>query len=186
MDLTPYAQELMVFYRELSLTFSQAQKASGLSCPPECGRCCNYPEVEAIPFELIPLAMHLVKSGLAEQTLEKLAEGNHRCVSFQALSPDGSRGRCTQYEHRPFLCRVFAVAGTKNKFGDPVASVCSTLKTEYPEWEQVNAADLPLMQQWSFKLRQIHPRLNETSVSINTALQQALAIVMLYESFSQS
>lgn len=186
MDLHAYSQELLGFYRELSTTFSQAQKASGLSCPPQCGRCCTYPEIEATPFELIPLALHLVQTGKADEVLEQLQNENLHCVSFQALSSDGSRGQCTQYEHRPFVCRAFAVAGVKDKVGNPVASICRTLKSEHPHWENIAAETLPNLNEWNLRMRQIHPRLNETSGPINNALRQALAIVMLYESASHS
>jgi Fe-S-cluster containining protein len=186
MDLATFSHELMAFYQALAETFSRAQATSGLHCPPSCGRCCTYPDVEATPFELIPMALHLVKSQLAEGVLQKIDEQKSQaCVMYRPTSADGAQGKCTQYEFRPFVCRAFGVAGIKNKNGESTASVCGTLKSQFPHWES-SPADLPQLPQWHARMRVLHPRLMETPLPISLALRQALAIVMLHESESVS
>ena len=85
--------------------------ASGFQCPSGCGKCCTSRFVEATEVECIPLALALIEQGKASAVLERIklakSAGEATCVIYEPTNPDGSKGQCGMYDHRPGLCRLF-------------------------------------------------------------------------------
>jgi hypothetical protein len=61
---------------ETAKVFSDFQNETTLICPNGCGKCCFKPNILCAPYELYPLANHLIENNLAEYFLEKLNEKN--------------------------------------------------------------------------------------------------------------
>ncbi|CAE8626109.1 unnamed protein product, partial [Polarella glacialis] len=117
-------------------TAALASQAPGLRCPPGCGACCLSPEVEATALECGPLAASAVASDGGAALLSALdaAEigGSQSCVLYQSSSPDGKRGRCSQYALRPSLCRLFGFATRSSKSGSPTLAACVVMRSAAP------------------------------------------------------
>ncbi len=112
------------------LATAAVARSTGLACPPNCGRCCDNPAIEALPLEMIPLARRLTAEAAAGNT-------ESAAIIAEARNPDstwdvcaiydhhgGGKGRCRRYEERPSLCRLFGYSGWLNEFGRPQFSAC--------------------------------------------------------------
>ena len=119
---------------------------TGIHCVENCIYCCTTPGIKATALEFYPLAIHLYKTGQAEQTLDKLAKNanNAVCPILNTLSVDGSRIGCSQYEHRGLICRLFAFNYTTDKNSVRHIAACKAIKIAQPE--RIEKANLILKQ----------------------------------------
>ncbi|WP_420933980.1 YkgJ family cysteine cluster protein [Alteromonas sp. A081] len=132
--LRELSSQVMDVYQELSVEFGSYQRSQGLGCIEKCGACCNKPDIEVSPLEMLPYALHLFDSGQAEQVYNELeAYSGFACKQYQRLSLDGNEGYCGIYEYRPGICRMFGAAGYKTKQGEATLSVCKPIKNAVPE-----------------------------------------------------
>jgi Fe-S-cluster containining protein len=128
------------------------------------------------------MAYHLIESDLAISFLEKAEENNSQCIFLQVTNSESGKGVCSQYEYRPFICRIFGVAARTNKYGKIENAICPTLA----ENNIVEADNAPLIEVWKKKLEVIDPRLSEQELPINQALKLILEKVLLLNKFSYS
>jgi Fe-S-cluster containining protein len=132
--LRELSSQVMDVYQSLSQEFSAFQSSQSLNCAEKCGACCNKPDIEVSPLEMLPFALHLFDTGQAEQVFDELESyAGFACKQYQRLSLDGSEGYCGIYEYRPGICRMFGAAGYKTKSGEATLSVCKTIKQAVPE-----------------------------------------------------
>ncbi|GAB4344232.1 MAG: hypothetical protein Fur0042_07930 [Cyanophyceae cyanobacterium] len=131
------AARVMALYGQVDGAIAAFQAAVPLACPAGCGVCCTYPEVEATPLEMLPLAVELFRRGEGELWLGRLetAAGAGICQFFapDPLAPTSGRGRCTVYPWRPALCRLFGFATVVGKYGAPELAACARHKDQTPE-----------------------------------------------------
>ncbi|MDO9181392.1 MAG: hypothetical protein Q7U04_03245, partial [Bacteriovorax sp.] len=97
-ELSNAIQEKLI---EVSKVFSQFQQSTGLACPTDCAKCCYKADIACSPYELLPMALHLVASGTAENVLEKarLHDKNH-CLFLDVKHEGAGTGRCSEYTYR--------------------------------------------------------------------------------------
>lgn len=183
------AGQLAAVYQEMSVTFSEYQNSLALACPTECGACCLAPTIEASPLEMLPTAIALFDQGRALQILEDIESApGPQCIFYKKSSFDGSLGRCTSYETRPSLCRIFGVAARKDKVGNLELSICRVLKSEHRERylnlseEEIKRA--PLMSEWKYRIGALEEGLSAKDRPINEALMIALQKVLLTSQYS--
>ena len=132
--LRELSSQVMDVYHSLSQEFSSYQSSQSLNCVEKCGACCNKPDIEVSPLEMLPFALHLFDTGQAEQVFDELQSySGFACKQYQRLSLDGIEGFCGIYEYRPGLCRMFGAAGYKTKSGEATLSVCKTIKQAVPD-----------------------------------------------------
>ena len=132
--LRELSSQVMDVYHSLSQEFSSYQSSQSLNCVEKCGACCNKPDIEVSPLEMLPFALHLFDTGQAEQVFDELQSySGFACKQYQRLSLDGIEGYCGIYEYRPGLCRMFGAAGYKTKSGEATLSVCKTIKQAVPD-----------------------------------------------------
>ena len=62
---------LTQLYQDVNAQIASLQAATGLQCPPGCGQCCENPEVESSPLEMVPMALELIRRGDAAAWLEQ-------------------------------------------------------------------------------------------------------------------
>jgi Fe-S-cluster containining protein len=186
MNIREYSQDLQKIYDEMWIAFSSYQKQSGLHCLSGCGNCCNNPEVEASPWEMIPLALRMYDEKRLEEWLDKLADpGQEHCLMYEPHSPDGHQGKCGVYKERPSLCRMFGVSGYFNKHQEVTLSVCKLIKEKYTDLYESQACSekTPMLATWSYRLAQLDPQLIQNKLPINLAFKQALEKVALYAQY---
>jgi Fe-S-cluster containining protein len=153
--------------------------ASGLRCPDGCGACCESPNVYSTAVELEPLARALVAEGRAEAALEQAAErGPGMCIFYASHGP--GLGRCTVYELRPMICRLFGFAAVRNKRAEPELAGCRVHKATQPEaMAQANALvrsgfPVALMSAWQQQAAELGTSATGALVPINQAIAEAL------------
>jgi Fe-S-cluster containining protein len=197
----------MDVYQSLSQEFSAFQSSQSLNCVEKCGACCNKPDIEVSPLEMLPYALHLFDGGQAEQVFDELQSySGFACKQYQRLSLDGTEGYCGIYEYRPGICRMFGAAGYKTKSGEATLSVCKPIKQALPEkyaaalisiqpiWGQSNDSDSmsisiskpPMIAEGRQRLAQLDYELGDKLMPINDALRYILEKILTLSFYSQN
>lgn len=174
-------------YRELDAQIAKFQAATGLHCPPGCGQCCENPEVEATPLEMVPMALELIRRGEAALWVERaaMAEAPGKCVFYQADEQIPGNGRCQMYLWRPALCRLFAFAAVTDKSGQPKLAACVKHKQMFPsdvamaDVAIANGFPVPLFADWQTQIANVDPHWGYQRLPINQALKVAIERVGL-------
>lgn len=182
MNIREFAFNLQKVYEEMSSTFSDYQKSTGLMCPPGCGRCCTNPEIEASVLEMIPFALKIYDEGQLEVWLDKIDKREDpRCILLETNETTG-KTQCISYSERPSLCRMFGVAGTFNKRQEITFAICKHLKELNDSLPEVTPST-PLIPQWSGKLSALDPKLVSEKLPINLAIKGALEKIAFYTQY---
>ena len=205
--LRELSSQVMDVYQSLSQEFSAYQSSQSLNCVEKCGACCNNPDIEVSPLEMLPLALHLFDTGRAEQAFDELdSYSGFACKQYQRLSLDGKEGYCGIYEYRPGICRMFGAAGYKTKSGEATLSVCKPIKQAVPEkyaaaliaiqpaWGQSNNSDPmsisnskpPMIAEGRQKLAQLDYELGDKLIPINDALRYILEKIITLSFYSHN
>nr|WP_278346096.1 YkgJ family cysteine cluster protein [Alteromonas macleodii] len=205
--LRELSSQVMDVYQSLSQEFSAYQSSQSLNCVEKCGACCNNPDIEVSPLEMLPLALHLFDTGRAEHEFDELDNySGFACKQYQRLSLDGKEGYCGIYEYRPGICRMFGAAGYKTKSGEATLSVCKPIKQAVPEkyaaaliaiqpaWGQSNNSDPmsisnskpPMIAEGRQKLAQLDYELGDKLIPINDALRYILEKILTLSFYSQN
>ena len=205
--LRELSSQVMDVYQSLSQEFSAYQSSQSLNCVEKCGACCNNPDIEVSPLEMLPLALHLFDTGRAEHEFDELDNySGFACKQYQRLSLDGKEGYCGIYEYRPAICRMFGAAGYKTKSGEATLSVCKPIKQAVPEkyaaaliaiqpaWGQSNNSDPmsisnskpPMIAEGRQKLAQLDYELGDKLIPINDALRYILEKILTLSFYSQN
>ena len=180
--LLELAEQVERVYRELDL-FRETAEREGIACPYGCRECCKTAafNVEASVVELLPLALHLLRSGEFEFWYGNLRADEEPCVLFEPDPIKKEEGGCLFYEYRPLTCRLFGIGYSEKKTG-PVLLTCalfSSKKRELEEKLKKGALILPNVQAYRLRVFSIAPELGEL-YPINTALKKALELVGMY------
>jgi Fe-S-cluster containining protein len=156
-------------------------EATGLACPQGCGACCLSPDVETSVADLMPLAEELVRRGETKAMLERLEVAGVQCVLYEPHSDDPKRGRCTMYENRPSICRLFGFAGWRDKADRPRFTPCYVHGQVLPkvtamarEAAEERRIALPIMSDLARQIAALAPTGQERLQPINEALREAL------------
>jgi len=178
MNIKEFSFQLQSLYDEMAKTFGDFQRKSELPCLPECTKCCLNPEVEATPLEMIPMALAIFESPDFEIIYEKLSLSEN----LPCLMMDGKK--CTRYEQRPSVCRMFGVAGYFDKNHQKSLSVCKIIKEAHPEKYSktllLKDPSTPMMADWFSRLKSLHPQIDQNRQSLNSALKIALEKIALW------
>lgn len=180
-DFRHLAGKINQEYHAMAIEFRAFQAKAELSCLAGCGKCCNNPDIEASPLEMLPMALDIFDRSTAEQVLEQI-ENSSSCLFYYATSSDGAKGFCRSYAQRPSICRMFGAAGFSAKNGEVKLSVCKLIKENASEQyiqAQQQAHCAPRMSDWSAKIRCLHPALGEKQYPLNLALKIMLQKILL-------
>jgi uncharacterized protein len=150
-----------------------------VQCPSGCGKCCENPQVETTPLEVLPLAWQLIREDKAEYWLDRASAANYGgvCIFYQPDPAIAGNGRCGVYAHRPALCRLFGFGAVKNKHDRSELAACKIHKQTMPAVlaAVVNPVlDLaPNFSDFSMQLRNLQPAQSDL-VPINQAVAIAI------------
>lgn len=180
---------LLRLYRALDREVARFQEWSGLTCRAGCGRCCENPEIEATPLEVLPLAIELSRRGEAEATLDAARSQDHRgrCIFYHQDAQTPWRGRCANYAWRPLICRAFGHSALRTADGDRQILTCATIKGDHDERfapaaaAVLGGAAIPELPAMAVAVTAIDPALGVRRLPINEAVGIALERVLLLE-----
>jgi len=174
-------------YAESDRQIETFQTASGLQCPHGCGKCCENPQVETTPLEVLPLAWQLIQENKAEYWLNQAAIANFAgvCIFYQPDPLVAGNGRCGVYAHRPSLCRLFGFGTVTNKHNQPELAACKIHKQTMPTvLASVQPVLAPNFADFSMQLRNLQPEQSDL-VPINRAVAIAInkvGLILEYDS----
>lgn len=183
------ANQVMDSYAQIDREIEEFQSKTHLQCPPGCGWCCENPEVETTPLEMLPLVLELFRRGEADAWLERAEAREFRgqCVFYKPDPMIPGNGRCQVYPWRPSLCRLFGFATVTNKHGQAQLAACVKHKAHQPA--QVVAAQeaiahgqaqAPNFADVAQHLARLDPALAQPRLPINEALKVAIERVGIY------
>lgn len=171
------SREIMDKLVSIGLEFSTFQNNNSLHCPADCGKCCFKADIFCTPIEMLPMALAIFERGEGPAMLEKcLSHKADHCMFMSITNKANGKGRCTEYEHRPLVCRTFGVAGKKDKMGAIGFSVCTTLKEinskEYLDLtkKEFQDSEVPFINNSKNHLATINPKFLEQEFPINESL----------------
>jgi Fe-S-cluster containining protein len=162
------------------------KRLARIDCLSKCQKCCETAGVvEASPFEMLPLSIHLWEKGKAESLLEQLTkrEPEGPCILLNRNPSLLSKGGCRYYSLRPLICRLFGFSAIPDKYGNPKIALCKPLKELKPGIggrinERIQEGlKVPVIPHFSRQVAFIDPNLGQGLYSINYSLRQALEIV---------
>lgn len=182
---------LSQLYRELDVQIAKFQATTGLHCPPGCGQCCENPEVEATPLEMVPMALEMIRRGEAASWIDLItvAEAPGKCIFYQADNLIPGNGRCQMYLWRPTLCRLFGFAAVTDKSGQPKLAACVKHKQVFPENVAMadvaiaNGFPIPRFRDWQTRIANIDAHWGYQRMPINVALKVAIERLSLSLSY---
>lgn len=179
MNIREITFNLLNIYQEMSLTFGQFQASLKLPCLTGCGRCCLNPEIEASVLEMLPFALKIYDEGKLEEWLEQTENRNQSwCLLFKGDVTSGL-GQCGHYGERPAVCRMFGVAGLKDKNQNSKLSICKFIREANPEKiktieEQNSTQEIPMLSQWYSRISSLGDPSMQERIPINQAIEEAL------------
>lgn len=171
------SEQVLLLYGDLDRKVHDFASATGLSCPPGCGSCCQTEKVETTVLEMLPLAFHLFQTNQAELIIKRLEkpQESKQCIFFRPdLCQQGKWG-CSQYPHRALVCRLFGYACQKDRNGIPRLGMCKVMACKLTE-DEVNSITVPivLFSDAGMQITCLHPGFGTQRLPINVAILQAL------------
>ncbi|UZR96376.1 YkgJ family cysteine cluster protein [Chondrinema litorale] len=193
MSIVLKVKRIQKVFEKLESEVTQLQKNTGIYCLASCGQCCTKPNIEASVLEFLPLAFDLFLRKETTQYKEQILQsGFSICHLFNALSvvPNSNyiTGKCSQYQYRALVCRLFGYASIRNKHGQKKLSTCKLIKGSYPE--EVTRLDqpekielIPNYSNYFQQLVQIDFKLSQEFHPINKAILRAIDEVESYYNY---
>jgi len=189
-NLAKDVENIHRFTDQLVQAFAQA---SGLRCPLNCGFCCTVDHVEASELEMLPAALYLYDQGVRLASMQKflIERGHADCYFYLRESPEGALGRCSLYQCRGTLCRLFGFMQRNSKDGSPELLVCKTLRQDTDKsilgkvQESITSGKMsaPNIATIQARMSALEPFLAHPERHINRALEKALARIETQEAY---
>ncbi len=187
MNIRETVFNLQKIFDEMAVTFNAFQSETKLHCLPGCGKCCLYPDIESTVLESLPTALKIYREGKLDEWIEKLELAGSRCVLWEG-NPETGAGKCTSYETRPSVCRMFGASGTFDKNHKVSMSVCREIRNHIPEKvEEVSLVrtieNTPMIPHWYTRMQSLGSPEILVRRPINQALLEALQLVGFYHQY---
>ncbi len=182
MDLD-IAHRVMGLYAQIDRQIEQFQATTQLCCPSGCGQCCESPDIEVTPLEMLPLVLELFRRGDVDQWLELSEAADHQgsCVFYEPDPLVSGNGRCQVYTWRPSLCRLFGFSTAPDKNGQPRLAACIRHKQAEPQiMAQTQmaiangTAHAPSLSEATQQILALDPSFGSQMMPINKALSAAI------------
>lgn len=180
-----------VLFKQLDSEIANFQKSTALGCAVGCGKCCTNSEIDASPLEFLPWAFHLFLNGNAEKVLSTLQNTTSGiCHIYSPLSVlDQNNGRCSEYQYRGLICRLFGFSANSDKYGQLRLATCKIIKEGQKEAFEKTAKAInygrsaPIFTDYYMNLSQIDFKLGNLILPINKALIFAVEEVLQYYAY---
>lgn len=177
----------MEVYRDIDRRIDRLVNATGFSCPEGCGSCCEKESVEATVLECLPAARELFLKGDAERIREEIVEKEKRgeagCVFYVPDPVFEGMGRCSLYETRPLVCRLFGFAARKNRYNEKEFVFCKKQPSAEDETRKrvivamESDMSVPVFQEEFMRVSSIDPGKGGKLMPINKAFREAIEVM---------
>lgn len=184
MDVSILISEISRIYRSIDRKIIRFQHAASLTCPEGCGACCDTQHIEATLLETLPLAEAVFNDGMEEAIIiaieNKISQKDFSCVLYHPDMEHAGNGRCTYYQVRPLICRLFGFAARKNRQGEKEFSTCKRIRELSPEGIRrgeigISAGlRIPVFQESFMRIASLNPAIGFKPLPINIAIKEAI------------
>ena len=149
-------------------------------CPQGCNKCCHGKSVSAAPLEFFPYAYFLYQTNqLEDKYWEFKGKEGTSCYLVEGDEYSLS-GKCSIYEYRGIICRLFGNSASINKNGEKTYSACSILKSQITDQEKFKSVlqkSAPVYSDFYMRLRTIDNMHGAMLLPINTAILKSMELV---------
>jgi hypothetical protein len=133
------------------------------------------------------MALRILREGTLDEWITKLESADHVCVMWEGDRETGA-GRCTSYETRPSICRLFGASGYFDKNHNVSMSVCKLIKETHSETLKKisvgrNPENTPMISQWYTKIQSLGSTELLERRPMNKAILGALQLVGFYAQY---
>ena len=92
-------RDMMVLFDDINRQTEKFALQTGLRCKSGCGACCENPDVETTVAEVLPLAVHLWSTELADSKIEAVRTKSPKniCIFYKPDPFLQGQGRCGIY-----------------------------------------------------------------------------------------
>jgi len=173
-------------YDEIDNSLKEFKNISGISCPPGCGNCCEYPRIEASILEFLPLAKFLWDTDKALKIYQQIEAHKTTCIFYKNNIENPDKWRCSVYKYRGYICRMFGFMLIRDKNDKLKFNTCNTIRRDYTnniellELNNYPRRYLPVTPDTSYKFYNIAPELSYKKYPINQAIKFAIEKVYYY------
>lgn len=144
-------------------------KTFNIQCSNSClGICCSSKDVQVSPIDLIPLALEIIGKNEQESIIKELEDNKDNHCIFWKL------GKCSVYENRATLCRLFGFSGVYNKDHKQTLSICSYITKPM----DLDASKAPNLVDYSTQINNLMPSWDNRTKPFNQALLYALKTII--------
>lgn len=167
-------------FKEMDQASSQFLSQVEVRCPTGCNKCCHGKNVAATPLEFIPYAYYLFKTGELENKYWELKSREGSGCALVEGDEHSLTGKCSVYEHRGVICRLFGNCASINKNGQKQYSACAILKAQINDKEKFQIRlqeSAPVYSNYYMKLRAIDNTNGSMLFPINIAILKSLELV---------
>jgi hypothetical protein len=136
------------------------------------------------------MAWSLAERNQLDATLERMeqdrgTQGSTRCPFFTSLGPQ--RGRCSEYQDRPTVCRLFGSAARIDRTGRAELALCSVLANSAEASEaQALVEQAPVFSRFGHQLAALDQTMGLPLLPIREAMRQALLRVQFESAMMRS
>jgi Fe-S-cluster containining protein len=175
MNLWDKSNRVIELYKELDFEIYLYKNSTGVECVPQCkGECCKREDIYATTLEFLPLAFMLF-----QQNREEVIERIYSTESKICLLFDENTGRCTEYNYRGLICRLFGFSSIRLKDGSLSIVSCGYIKSAFKRAIE-SQIDPIIMADYHKKLMGIDLELAKEESPINIAIRRAVEKVGLF------
>lgn len=168
-DYIEKANQINEIYSQMDRENEKFAKKFNIGCVSCSGQCCQKKELEVSPADLIPLVVKLIKEGTIESIITDLSSKIDTNCIFHI------NGRCSAYQNRATLCRLFGHVAIFDKAHQNTLSICKEITNEYSHpIARANASQAPNIVNYSQKICNLMPGWDSAPISFNKALNYAI------------
>lgn len=180
MNVVSLVARVQELYDEVDDQFSSFRQTTGIDCPIACGICCLYPRVMTGVLDFLPYAKKIWDEGSAFDVYRSIQPGQSICT-LHGRAEGRSRGMCTAYRYRGFICRTFGFQLVRRNEG-PKLATCPVIAETHAERITNLSADslvrtLPFVEDLRKRFQNIDPVLAAEKVPVNKAIRRAIEVV---------
>ena len=185
--------KILDLYKDLGAQINQLKEAYNINCISNCSKCCYYENVYANILEFIPFVLDLYEQNLLNDFYYfKFQECNSSnvCILLNQIDKTNGFGKCSFYENRGLICRLFGYSAIINKNNEKMFSTCRDIKLNFSDnikelSNNISNLSIPVFYEYYLKLYSFNPGFSKDNYPINIAIKKAIEFIFLIFRFNK-
>ena len=186
-ELKLLKNRILNMYKDLDIQIDQLKEKYKINCICNCSRCCYYENVYANILEFIPFVLNLYEQNLLNDFYYfKFQDYNFSniCILLNQINRINGSGKCSFYETRGLICRLFGFSAIINKNNEKIFSTCQSIKLNFSENikelnSNISNLNISVFSEYYLKLYSFSPGFSKDIYPINTTIKKAIEFILL-------